>query len=87
MIRRVIIVGMASAILTACGQERPAIQKPPIDLLTCADEPDAPNLPDRSQQAVRDTMVFDYILAMRTSWGDCKSKVSGIKAWVDALGE
>lgn len=59
---------------------------PPLDLMTCADEPEAPNLPGRDMQAQRDAMVFDYILAMRSAWGDCASKVAGVRAWADKVG-
>ena len=85
VIRRAIIVVVASATLTACGQERPAIQKPPIDLLTCAPEPDAPDLPGRDEQARRDVMTLDYILALRSAWGDCAANIAGVKAWADGL--
>jgi len=54
---------------------------PPANLLTCADEPDAPDLPGRDMQTQRDAMTFDYILAMRSAWGDCRAKVDGIREW------
>jgi len=71
--------------LTACGTERPAIQKPPIDLMTCIAEPDAPDLPGRDEHGRRDRMTLDYILALRSAWGDCAAKVAGVKAWADSL--
>lgn len=69
----------------ACGQERVETIKPPADLLTCADEPEAPDLPGREQQVQRDRMTLDYVLALRSAWGDCRAKVDGVRAWADAL--
>lgn len=69
----------------ACGTDRIQIVKPPVALTECADEPAAPDLPGREQQAERDRLTLDYILAFRSAWGDCRSKVDGIKAWSDAL--
>lgn len=69
----------------SCGQERPAIAKPPADLLVCADEPVAPSLPGREEQARRDAMTLDYILALRSAWGDCFAKVAGVRAWAEKL--
>lgn len=71
--------------LTGCGQERPALAKPPADLLGCADEPVAPSLPGRDEQARRDALTLDYVLALRSAWGDCRAKVAGVRAWVDAI--
>lgn len=59
--------------------------KPPVVLTECADEPLAPDLPARDQQAERDRLTLDYILGLRSAWGDCKSKVAGIKAWSAGL--
>lgn len=53
----------------------------PAELTTCADEPVAPDLPERDQQAARDTLTLDYILSLRSAWGDCRSRVDGIRAW------
>lgn len=84
--RLLLIPTILSALaLTGCGQERPAIAKPPADLLTCADEPVAPSLPGRDEQARRDALTLDYVLALRSAWGDCSSKVAGVRAWADAL--
>lgn len=71
--------------LKACRQERPAIVKPPADLLVCADEPVVPDLPVRDQQAKRDAMTPDYVLALRSAWEDCFAKVAGVRAWVGEL--
>jgi len=60
------------------------IAKPPVALLTCADEPDAPDLPGRELQAQRDEMVFDYILGLRSAWGSCHAAVAGVRAWTEA---
>lgn len=59
--------------------------KPPVALTECADEPAAPDLPSRDQQAQRDLMTFGYILALRSAYGDCKADVDGIKAWSEGL--
>ena len=75
--------------LTACTTERPRIARPPADLTVCAAEPASPDLPAKdgtdAVQLVRDRMVLDYVLAMRSAWGDCAAKVAGIKAWSEAL--
>jgi formaldehyde-activating enzyme involved in methanogenesis len=34
---------------------------------------------------IRDQKVLDYVLAERSAYGDCKSKVAGIKAWRDSV--
>ena len=73
--------------LGACGQERPALAKPPTDLLTCADEPVAPDLPGRDEQAARDLLVFNYILSLRQAWGDCSAKVAGVAAWSEKVSQ
>lgn len=85
MIRRVLLVGVASAILTACGQARPVIAKPPVALLSCQDEPTAPDLPARDQQDERDRMTLEYLLSLRSAWGDCHSAVAGIAAWANEM--
>lgn len=69
--------------LTGCVRERPALAIPPTDLLTCADEPVAPALPGREQQASRDALTLDYILGLRAAWGDCRAKIDGIRAGRD----
>ncbi len=69
---------------------------PPADLAECAEEPLAPDLPAvdwldpvkaRETQTVRDRLTFDFVLAMRSSFGDCKAKVDGLKAWRDRAGK
>lgn len=81
--------------LTACGPERPRIALPPADLASCADEPLAPDLPGvnwatieaaKAASRARDTATLGFILSLRSAWGDCKSKVDGLKAWRDRVG-
>jgi len=62
------------------------VAKPPAALLRCADEPVAPDLPGRGLQDQRDMLMLDYVLALRSAWGDCSSKVAGVRAWVDQIG-
>lgn len=64
-----------------CGQPRPTLILPPVSLTTCADEPPAPSLPGREQQVERDRLTLDYILGLRTAYGDCKAKVNGLASW------
>ena len=83
-----ILLAMACA---ACAKtERPRLTLPPVSLTTCADEPQAPDLPapapDGSTQPLRDALVFDYILGLRAAWGDCHAKVEGVKAWRGVAG-
>ena len=66
--------------LAGCDKSVRGTPVPP-ELTTCADEPVAPDLPGREQQAVRDTLTLDYILSLRSAWGDCRSKVDGTRAW------
>lgn len=71
-------------VLASCG-DKVAVKatKPPPALLTCSAEPVAPELPPPGIE--RDQIVLAYLLAMRAAYGDCSSKVQGIKAWADAL--
>jgi len=75
--------------LTACGTERVRVAKPPVELTVCAAEPAAPDLPAKdgtdAVQIVRDRMTLDYLLALRSAWGDCAAKVAGVKAWSEGL--
>lgn len=73
----------ATFALAACGQPRPVIVAPPAELATCALMPPAPDLPPQSleTQRERDVMTLDYILALRTAYADCASKVAGLAAW------
>ena len=73
-------------LLTACG-EKPVLVLPPANLASCADEPLAPELPSREYQNERDNLTLEYILALRSAWGDCKSKTEGLRAWMDVAGE
>lgn len=79
-LRQAVMIPLVMA-CAACGQARIETIKPPADLLACADEPVAPDLPGRDQQARRDAMTLEYILSLRSAWGDCHSKLSGIAAW------
>ena len=85
--KRLIVLGALA--LTACGNERPRIVKPPAELQSCAVEPRAPVLPERdgtdATQLRRDTMVLDYILALRSAWGDCRAKLDGVRAWSEGV--
>lgn len=69
--------------LAACGQPRPVIVAPPAELATCALMPPAPDLPVQTPetQRERDLMTLNYILALRTAYADCASKVAGLAAW------
>ena len=69
----------------ACEPKRMELIKPPAALLTCASEPLAPDLPTKEQQAERDRLTLEYLLGLRSAWGDCSNKVAGIKAWSDGL--
>ena len=70
--------------LTACGP-KVAVKatKPPPELLTCAGQPVAPVLPPPGIE--RDRIVSEWVLAYHEAWGDCASKVAGVKRWADAL--
>lgn len=61
------------------------VATPPAHLLTCADEPPAPLLPERdgtvTTEVARDVMTLGYVLGLRSAWGDCAAKVAGVRAW------
>lgn len=78
---------LCAAGLTGCGQTSVRVALPPPELTTCADEPAAPALPDRDRQPERDRLTLDYILSLRSAWGDCRAKVDGVRAWGGALGK
>ena len=70
--------------LASCGDKIPVkATKPPVALLSCSAEPVAPELPAPGIE--RDRIVLAYLLAMRAAYGDCASKVAGVKSWADAL--
>lgn len=73
---------LSSPALTSCGNGRPVIALPPVELTSCAGEPETPVLPAPGVE--RDRLVLTYILDLRRAWGDCYSKVAGLKAWRDA---
>lgn len=79
-----------SGALTACGDTHVRSVPVPAELLTCADEPAAPDLPVKdgteAVQLARDTLTLGYVLSMRSAWGDCRSKVDGVRAWNEAMG-
>jgi len=54
-------------------------------LLSCQDEPVAPDLPGRELQSERDRMTFEYLLSLRGAWGSCHSAVAGIAAWANEM--
>lgn len=80
----VIALTLCGTALASCG-EKVAVKatKPPPSLLTCSAEPVAPELPEPGIE--RDRIVLAYLLAMRAAYGDCASKVAGVKSWADAL--
>ena len=84
--KRLLLAAMIPLLLasTACGKKVLAVAvKPPPELLTCADEPETPDIGVPGIE--RDRIVLAYLLAMRGAFGDCASKVAGIKSWADAL--
>ena len=75
---------LSTPLLSGCGKKVLAVAvKPPASLLTCASEPQAPILPPPGIE--RDRIVTDWLLAMRRAWGDCSSKLAGVKRWSDSL--
>lgn len=87
--RRLIL--LAPIALAACGNPQPVLIVPPADLATCADEPSPPVLPERDgteeTQRARDVLMLDGYLNLRTAYGDCKSKVNGLAAWIERAGQ
>lgn len=85
------LIAVALLGLAACGQPKPVVLQPPPALLSCKDEPTPPTLPEqdwtaaieiiKEVQLIRDELTLDYILKQRSAWGDCRSKVDGVRAW------
>lgn len=72
---------IAPLALAACQPAKPVLILPPAELATCAAEPVAPAIPGQDQQAERDRLVFEYLLALRAAGGDCRAKVNGLATW------
>jgi hypothetical protein len=71
----------------ACGPKDPVLVLPPVTLAECADEPLPPDIGLAVNQIERDNLTLAYLLALRAAWGDCRARVDGLKAWMDAAGE
>lgn len=98
MLKKTALVYALSLTLAACGGERVTLAKPPVALLTCTDEAEAPDLPVvpwalgvmadiQAVQAKRDAATLDYLLAMRSAWGSCHAAVAGTRAWADSMND
>ena len=59
--------------LSACGNSKVRVVKPPIEKLTCAGEPLVP------PGEITDAMVADYMIAQRAAWFDCHTKVEWLR--------
>lgn len=75
---------LSSLSLIGCAPQRVAIAAPPAHLLVCADEPLAPDLPPPAQQALRDALMIEYTLGLRSAWGSCHAAVAGVRAWAES---
>lgn len=90
--KRILCLALSAILFAACAKDKPVIVPPPAELSQCADEPAAPSLPRvdwssvetaRPTQNERDLTTLDYILSLRSAWGDCRAKVDGLAAWRD----
>lgn len=81
--------------MTGCETPAPRIAPLPAELTACAEEPEPPALPMRDGasglqldliQQERDRLTFEYIIGLRSAWGDCKAKVNGAAAWNRRVG-
>ena len=83
------IICLALFALAGCGAPNVRIAQPPPDLLQCADEPQAPSLPERdgtdATQLARDVATLSYILGLRSAWGSCRAAVDGVRAWSEEV--
>ena len=83
------LIVYTSLALSACGTDRPVAALPPVELMTCAGEPAAPNLPERdgteAVQTARDLIMLDAYLALRSAWGDCAAKLAGVREWREGM--
>lgn len=61
------------------------VATPPAELLTCADEPRAPLIPERdgtaATEVARDVATLGYVLGLRSAYGDCKANLAGVEEW------
>jgi|JI10StandDraft_1071094.scaffolds.fasta_scaffold136855_5 hypothetical protein len=83
------LIVYTSLALSACQPGRPVAALPPVELMTCAGEPAAPNLPERdgteAVQTARDLIMLDAYLALRSAWGDCAAKLAGVREWREGM--
>lgn len=78
---------LAPLALAACTKPAPVLILPPAELAVCKDEPEPPALPARdgspATDMARDLAMLDYVLGLRSAWGDCRAKVGGLATWRD----
>lgn len=86
-LRSIMVAGVASAALAACGQPKPLILTPPASLLSCAPAPEVPATLPAQSTPERDQATVALWLAEREAGADCRSKVSGVAAWVAEAGK
>lgn len=86
-LRSIMVAGVASAALAACGQPEPIILTPPAALLTCKPAPAVPaELPPQGT-VERDRATVSLWLAEREAGADCRANLAGVKAWVETAGK
>ena len=87
-----LFLSLCALSLTACAAPRqPEVVtqikvekvKPPIELLTCLDEPVSPP-PEYLTVGRWDRAVAVYILMWAQAHADCKARIEALKAWNDA---
>lgn len=85
-----------SLMLCASCADSVHLELPPVSLTTCEDAPLAPDLPPidwssvdmaRSIVEARDAAMLAFGLDIHSAWGDCKSKVEGLRVWRETAGD
>lgn len=82
-------LSLPPAELETCADEAEAPDLPAIpwtDALKALNGADAVAILKPVAQA-RDAATLDYVLAQRSAYGDCRSKVDGLKAWREKAGK
>ena len=78
---------VAMLALAGCGQPAPMILTPPPALLTCKPAPAVPaELPPQGT-VERDRATVNLWLAEKEAGADCRSQLSGVRAWVAEVGK
>lgn len=74
---------VAAIPLAACSPARPALILPPAELAHCAPAPAVPETLPPQGTKERDAATLAIWLAEREAGTDCRSRVAGLRAWME----